>query len=30
MISDGEELPFDFSGDTVTIEQDGAKMVFKK
>ena len=30
MISDGEELPFTFSGDTVTIEQDGAKMVFEK
>lgn len=30
MISDGEELPFDLSGDTLTIEQDGAKMVFKK
>lgn len=30
MISDGEELSFDYSGNTVTIEQDGAKMVFKK
>lgn len=30
MTADGEDVPFDFSGNTVTIEQDGAKMVFKK
>lgn len=28
--SDGEEITFQFSGGTITMEEDGAKMVFEK
>ena len=28
--SPDEKIPFDVSGDTLTLEQDGVKMVFKK